>query len=136
MGATLDATLADVLAWQRATFGAPSLPGNLRKLRGEVGELCDALAGIECVDPSADTFDGIGSRICPPPGCAQCSQIHGPALAELADVIIMAAGVTDALGLTLGAVAEAVAAKLEINRARTWRKGADGTWSHVKGETK
>ena len=110
MGATLDETLADVLAWQRATFGHQDSASVFAKLRGEVDEVGYAAwaVGHLAGDPRA-------------------------VLTECADVLIMLAGFVAARGFTLADLRDEVGAKDKINRVRTWRQNADGTWSHVKG---
>ena len=107
---TLDETLADVLAWQRATFGHQDSASVFAKLRGEVDEVGYAAwaVGHLAGDPRA-------------------------VLTECADVLIMLAGFVAARGFTLADLRDEVGAKDKINRVRTWRQNADGTWSHVKG---
>ena len=110
MGATLDTTLADVLAWQAATFGPQDSASVFTKLRSEVAEVGDAAWTV-------DHLAGDPREV----------------LTECADVLIMLAGFVAARGFTIADLRDEVDAKDKINHGRTWRQNADGTWSHVKG---
>lgn len=107
---TLDIALADVLAWQAATFGPQDAASVYVKLCGEMAEVCDAALAADhlACDPRA-------------------------VLTECADVLIMLAGFVAARGFTIADLRDETMAKDKINRGRTWRQNADGTWSHVKG---
>lgn len=52
-------------------------------------------------------------------------------IAEAADVLLCLVGALDHQGYSISDLAEAVAAKVQVNRARTWQQQDDGTWQHV-----
>ena len=52
---------------------------------------------------------------------------------EMADVLLCVAGIQVRNGWSDADLLAAVAAKIEINRARTWARQPDGTWQHRPG---
>lgn len=56
-----------------------------------------------------------------------------PTPEEWADVAICLVGTALGQGWDVSMLADAVAAKVRVNRARTWRQEPDGTWQHVQG---
>jgi len=110
-GATMDGlmlVLAEVQAWQAATFGDRCPPGaRVAKLREEVEEVAAEVA----MGPVA-----FRERVAE----------------ELADVLFVAVDIARAFDITPGDLADAVRAKLRRNRARTWAQAADGTFRGSK----
>ena len=110
-GATMDGlmlVLAEVQAWQAATFGDRSPPGaRVVKLREEVEEVAEEVAM------------GAGAS-------------RERVAEELADVLFVAVDIARAFDITPGDLADAVRAKLRRNRARVWVQAADGTFNGSK----
>jgi NTP pyrophosphatase (non-canonical NTP hydrolase) len=110
--ATMDGlmlVLAEVQAWQAATFGDRCPPGaRVVKLREEVEEVAEEVA----MGAGADR-----ERVAE----------------ELADVLFVAVDIARAFDLTPSDLADAVRAKLRRNLGRTWTQAADGTFSGSKG---
>jgi NTP pyrophosphatase (non-canonical NTP hydrolase) len=101
--------LAEVQAWQAATFGDRSPPGaRVTKLREEVEEVAEEVAM------------GAGAS-------------RERVAEELADVLFVAVDIARAFDITPADLADAVRAKLRRNRARTWAQAADGTFRGSKG---
>ena len=101
-----------IAAWQAATFGAPGDPlTTLAKLRDEVGELHAELRQV----PMPGVEDAHADRV----------------REEAADVAFLLIDLMRGFG-GVDALAAAMAAKLEKNKARTWAQGADGKWSGSK----
>jgi NTP pyrophosphatase (non-canonical NTP hydrolase) len=104
--------LAEVQAWQAATFGDRCPPGaRVAKLREEVEEVAEEVAL-----------------------CAGASREKGSdrVAEELADVLFVAVDIARAFDLTPAELADAVRAKLRRNRARVWVQAADGTFRGSK----
>lgn len=89
-----------IVQWGLTTFNC--LPENLLKTKREFNELQSA------IDANAPPEE-IGS--------------------EMADVVIMLAGLAAHYGLDL---ASCVDSKMTINRARKWTRLPDGTYQHIK----
>lgn len=110
--AILDTTATAIAAWQAATFGAPGDPlTTLAKLRDEVDELHAELRQV------------------PMPGleAAHADRVRE----EAADVAFLLIDLMRGFG-GVEALAAAMAAKLEKNKARTWARDASGKWSGSK----
>lgn len=54
-----------------------------------------------------------------------------PSLEEAADVLMCLIGALDYRGHSIADLAAAVAAKVEVNKMRTWAQQPDGSWQHV-----
>lgn len=116
MGTTIPATLTaiarDIVAWQTATFGPPGDPlTTLAKLCDEVDELHAELRQV----PMPGVEDAHADRV----------------REEAADVAFLLLDLMRGFGGP-DALAAAMAAKLDKNRARTWAQGDDGKWSGSK----
>ena len=112
MSTTLHAVAAAIVEWQAATFGTPGDPlVTLAKLRDEVDELHAELRQV------------------PMPGCedAHADRVRE----EAADVAFLLLDLLRGFGGP-DALAAAMAAKLDKNKARTWAQGPDGKWSGSK----
>lgn len=109
---TLGTTAAAIASWQAATFGAPGDPlTTLAKLRDEVDELHAELRQV------------------PMPGLEAAHA--GRVREEAADVAFLLIDLMRGFG-GVEALAAAMAAKLEKNKARTWARDASGKWSGSK----
>lgn len=104
---------ADTAAWGAATFGPPNAGQIARRMNVEVAELLISL------DVLAD-LPGRG---------IDRGEARQAAGAECADVFIMLVQVAAALGVDLGAAAEA---KMAINRKRRWGRTPGGMVQHVE----
>lgn len=112
----LTAALTEVQAWQAATFGDRSpLAARLAKLRDEVGEF----------EVAAHFAHELRIRM-------TATEARAEALTEAADVLFVVADVLRALGATPADLAQAVRAKLALNRRRAWVADATGKFSGTK----
>lgn len=102
MGKTLIELEAERLEWSLATFKLATPISSLRKLEGEILEIESDLINGE--DP----------------------------LEEYADALMCLFDSAGRRGITLAELTEAFARKLEKNKARTWKRNPDNTYSHVK----
>ena len=103
--ANLNDTAAAIVEWQAATFGDSDAAATVAKMADEVQELREAVR--------AGDADHIRE--------------------EAADVVFMVLDLMRAHGGP-DALAEAMAAKLERNRKRTWTQGEGGKWSGSKAD--
>lgn len=108
---------ASIAQWGRETFGNGNAPppadAIAARMNVEVAELLNGLAAIRFTAPGSQDR-------------AELIQELGT---ECADVGIMLVQVADALGVDLES---AMAAKMEINRARSWGRTASGKVQHVE----
>lgn len=104
-----------IAAWGRATFGhgdqPPPVNAIAARMNVETAELLNGLA-------AADLATG-----------ADREAILAECRVECADIGIMLVQVADALGCDLEA---AIAAKMEVNRARSWARTPSGKVQHVE----
>lgn len=91
--------LYQIQTWTRETFGTPTKEGGFLKLAEEFGELAEALRGKSDKDT----------------------------LIELADIVIVACHLANALG---GSIYHAVDRKMQLNVARKWNVSLDRTGDH------
>lgn len=117
--ATLCDALADVQAWQDATFGGRSpLSARVAKLREEVDEVGEA-----CAELAARCAEGDAPR-----------SLLANVSDELADCMFLVADIARAVGRSPHDLADAVRAKLEHNKQRDWAQRDDGTFHGSKGD--
>lgn len=115
----LTAALAEVQAWQAETFGDRSpLHARLAKLRDEVDEF--DVAAHTAHDPHNETTP---------------AEARAAAITEAADVLFVLVDVLRAISFTPADLAQAVRAKLAVNRGRVWAADATGKFSGTKAET-
>lgn len=115
---SLRAIQQSIAQWGRETFGHPGeVPPPLpiaTRMNVEVAELLNGLAELDKVPLLTREHETMTASVA----------------AECADVAIMLVQVADALGVDLE---EEIAAKMQINRARAWARGANGKVQHVEG---
>lgn len=104
----LSEILADVVSWQRETFGFGMDRGEAmaHHLAEEAEELVESAGWL--VETASEQGEDVAARLA-------SGRVH--LAGELADVLILAAGVAAEFGVDLAA---AVEAKLAKNRKRTW----------------
>ena len=117
---SIDAQLSAIAVWQKQTFGTPDPAGIALKVQAEAAEF--AAEVLACT--AEDVPDGFGLT----PEQERLAE-------EGADLVFLVVDGFRAAGIPTWALAEALARKLAKNKARTWRRGEDGQWSHVKGGT-
>ena len=103
--ANLNDIAASIVEWQAATFGDSDAAATAAKMADEVQELREAVRAGDA----------------------------GHIREEAADVVFMVLDLMRAHGGP-DALAEAMAAKLERNRKRTWAQGEGGKWSGSKAD--
>ena len=114
---SIDAQLSAIAVWQKQTFGAPDPASIALKVQAEAAEF--AAEVLACT--AEDAPDGFGLT----PEQERVAE-------EGADVMFLVVDGFRAAGIPTWALAEALARKLAKNQTRTWRRGDDGQWSHVK----
>lgn len=110
-------TQKTITDWSRENFGHQSPLTIALRMNVEQAELLNALG----------SYDRESNGIC---SAEDLDKLHEHAADEVADVGVMLLQVAETLGIDLMA---RIDRKMVKNRARSWGRGADGTFQHVEG---